>query len=312
MRPRTCSGRRPAGGHVITFLSHRLVGEWAGQGHLRSRSAPPLPSVDLLSSRALRRRARLRVGSRSLGLVILLCAGLATGTTYIAILGTSSSGVLTGGENNVSGGTCGFVSLGSTNVVGTGSQSGSNYISFIPALSSSTVTQSVTATINQFNTGTLGYEYLIDEVGFGCTSASAGAVVHFILGATASTSNARWVVMEISFDKNSPSTSPLAGTPCDQSGGGLFLPFGATRSTWGTTNYTGGDTYTFSANQTGGAHLTDDSCTANADPSHTSLPDLVIGATITGLQIFYYVSFVVTGASQSTPITNPAFSLSFN
>ncbi len=257
-------------------------------------------------------KGRLRYASRTYGLVILLCAGVATGTTYIAFLGANGSGVLTGGASNVSGGTCGFVSLGSTNVVGTGSQSGSNYISFSPSLSGSTVTQSVTATIDQFNTGAAGYEYLIDELGFGCTSASAGAVIHFTIGAAPSTANAQWIVMEISFDQNSPSTSPMAGSPCDRSGGGLYLPFGATPSTWGTTNYTGGDTYTFSANQSGGPHLTDDSCTANADSSHTTLPDLVIGTLITSLKIFYYVSFVVTGASQSSPITNPTFSLSFS
>lgn len=297
---------------VGSFVSSRFM-RFRPDRSRRAYQATLRPvSDDLVSVRLLRKKVRLQWGSRSLGMVILLCAGLATGTTYIANLGASSTGVLTGGSSNMSGGTCGFVSLASTNVVGTGSQSGPNYISFSPSLSGSTVTQAVTATLDQFNTGSAGYEYLVDELGFGCTSASAGAVIHFTLGATPSTSNANWVVMEISFDQNSASTSPLAGTPCDHSGGGLYLPFGATPSRWGTSNYTGGDTYTFSANQSGGAHLTDDSCTANADPSHTTLPNLVIGTTITSLKIFYYVSFVVTGASQSSPITNPAFSLAFD
>lgn len=261
----------------------------------------------VVSLRATSRRTRLPLRLLTLGLATLVACGVAAATLYIA----PTSSIFNSDQNGVPGGICGFVSLPSTNVVGTGSQSGTNYISFNPALSSTAVTQVVTATLNQFGTGASGYEYLIDEVGFGCSVAGAGATIHFTFGATPSTGNAKWIVMEVSFDSNSPGTSPLAGAPCDESGGGLYLPYGATPSHWGTTNYTGGDTYTFSANQTGGVHLTDDGCTANADPAHTTLPNLVIGSALSSLKVFYYVSFAIVGASSSSPIVNPAFTLSF-
>lgn len=268
-------------------------------------SEVPQPDATTVSLRSVVRRRRLRASPYVVLVVVLACAGVVAATAYLS----GALSVLTGTTTSVPGGDCGFVSLPSTNVVGNGSQSGANYISFSPSLSQATVTQTVTATLNQYGTGASGVEYLIDEVGFGCNSVDAGAVIPFTLGATHSTTSAKWVAMEVSFDKNNPYVNPTFGVPCDRSGGGLYLPTGATPSKWGTSNYTGGDTYTFSANQSGAVHLTDDACTANADPSQTTLPSLHVATTSSSLVIFYYISFVVTGSTAA--ITNPAFTLGF-
>lgn len=263
--------------------------------HLRRRWLSPGP----------RRHPLVEVG------LLLAVAGVVVATSYV----TNASGNLNGTVSIQPGGDCGFVSLpGSTDVVGTGSQSGPNYITFAPTLSSTTVTQTVVATVDQFGTGNPGgYEYLVDEVAFGCNEVAAGASLVLSFSATSSTSNVNWVVMQVSYSPNTPSTNPTFGAPCDQSGGDLYLPFGAVASTFvaGNSSYVGGNTYTFTANQTGGLHLTRDSCTANAHAGQTGPPAIQVASNQASLVLYYYISFAFVDASSTSSIINPAFTMSF-
>lgn len=93
---------------------------------------------------------------------------------------------------------CGFVLLSTTNVPTPGLPSGTTYIQFSPALSTTVPTSSVTAKPNLYDVGSLGSMYFDGELGIGCSSTPTSGTISMqitISGSGSLGGAASWVVV---------------------------------------------------------------------------------------------------------------------
>ena len=175
--------------------------------------------------------------------ILLALPGLVAGTAYVT--GASSGSITTASANSVA--TCGWVAEQGAN--------DNTYLTGITGLSA-TPSATLSVTLQAITTGGAtgsgsGYEYLVDEAAFECTSLPAGTnTVSFVVcgnsqtlsagacSGTASTiSNADWVALELSTVAPAYATNPVKSSPsqeCETTPAPLYSSVATTTtaSTW--------------------------------------------------------------------------------
>ncbi len=165
------------------------MGEEPTNGDVPSSNAP-----DTLSLRTKQRTTRRRrEGAAFTVLFVASLVGVASGTSFIVVSGYLSAN---SSPSNIL--DCGFVSLPTTNTVGAGLPPGTSYISFSPALSSSSPATSVSVTPTMYGTGAQGSEYLDGEMGIGCSATPSSGTLSMsimISGSGSLSGSASWMVL---------------------------------------------------------------------------------------------------------------------
>lgn len=173
-------------------------------------------ALDLYNGSTRRRGAKL-------GIIIALLAvlpGLVAGTAYIS---GSSSGNLTAGTTNVAGAVCGWWKDTAIDTQVTASS-----ISGIYASGGSVAPTSGTISVTANAIESTSYEYLVDEIVWGCESTpGAGTIsVSFTIG-SASVTGATMAVMELTNvepDAIVNPTTTTGGAACATTPANLYLP----------------------------------------------------------------------------------------
>lgn len=272
------------------------------------------------------RRKRFHWNSGTVLLVVAAFAGGALGTAFV-----TAPPLLTGSPSASTSYDCGFVSPSGVNAVpaGGGVPPGTVYFADrwgLSKLYNSTISPVPSLTVSStygYGTGIGGYEYLVDELAFGCEgTVPSGTGILLELGGTVATAGSMdYAVIFIQNDDVNAGVNPGGNAPCD-SNGLLSEP---------TINNTHGGHYTWTFNQASSTSPSVSPGFITGCDSSFGAPSYVnanntgfvflgpfsncwtndVSGGDTNFHICAHISFAIIGLSASSPSQMPAWTLGY-